>query len=247
MRGVFVTGTDTNIGKTAVSAALFHRYRQPIRDGRRGKLWLRYWKPVQTGFPEDDDTATVRALGLCEEWEIHPTGVRLPRPLSPHHSAALCGAQIDIGRTLGLLGSHGGVQSDSARWIVEGAGGVLVPLNARERMIDLIAALRLPALVVARSGLGTINHTLLTLEALRARKIPVAGAVLFGPPNPENRRSIEDFGNILVLGEMPHFAELSAAALATWASRSLDPRGLLEPCFRPSETAGISRSWEYSR
>lgn len=247
MNGVFVTGTDTNIGKTAVAAALFHRFRGPIRERHGGSAWLRYWKPVQTGFPEDDDTATVRALGRLEEREIHAPGVRLPRPLSPHHSAAACGAQVNISRTLALLGPSGGLPGASALWVVEGAGGVLVPLNEGELMIDLIAALRMPAIVVARSGLGTINHTLLTLEALRARKIAVAGAVLCGQPNPENRRSVEDFGKTPVLGEMPLFAELTAAALAAWAPRNLDPQGLLESCFRPPAAAAVSPAGESAR
>jgi dethiobiotin synthase len=213
--GIFVTGTDTNIGKTVVSAALLHRY--------RGVESLRYWKPIQTGFPEDDDTATVRVLGRCSQDEICAEGVRLPRPLSPHLAAQYCGTELHMES---LLKPAKDVASSRA-WIVEGAGGVLVPLNARQLMIDLIAMLGLPVVIVARSGLGTINHTLLTLQALQARSISVAGVVLVGEPNTDNRRSIDLYGKVPVLGEMAPFSVLNADTLGAWARTELDPDAVL--------------------
>jgi dethiobiotin synthase len=207
MRGLFVTGTDTGIGKTAVSAALAIRFRG-----------AGYWKPVQTGYPEDDDTRDVVALAAPV---IHRAGVRLPRPLSPHLSARLAGQPIDFDSLVDLA------PRDPRPWIVEGAGGVLVPLDDTHLIIDLIAALALPALIVARSTLGTINHTLLTVEALRARAIPIAGAVLVGEPNPENRAAVERFGGIAVAGEMPRYPALTPAVLDAWAKTQLDPEGLL--------------------
>jgi dethiobiotin synthetase len=96
---------------------------------------------------------------------------------------------------------------------VEGAGGVLVPLNDREMMIDLMARLALPVIVVARSGLGTINHTLLTLEALAARRLTVAGVVMNGPLDPSNRAAIETYGRVAVIGELPPLEPLTANAL----------------------------------
>jgi dethiobiotin synthase len=205
MKGLFVTGTDTNVGKTVVSAAMVHRYR---RSGPVG-----YWKPIQTGFPNDDDTAVVRELGSCTDAEICDAGVRLPRPLSPHQAAELSGKAIELGPIIRVA-----LEADQDRyWIVEGAGGVLVPINHQYLMIDLIAALGLPAVVVARSQLGTINHTLLTLEALRARKIPVAGVVIAGELNPGNRKSIEAYGRVEILGEMPRFTELTPRVLKDWA------------------------------
>ncbi len=216
MTGLFVTGTDTNIGKTIVCAALLHRYRK-IRT-------LRYWKPVQTGFPEDDDTATVRDLGQCADAEILVEGVRLPRPLSPHLAARLQGKEIQMQELLAPA-----ARADTSRaWIVEGAGGVLVPLNASCLMMDCIVALGMPTLVVTRSSLGTINHTLLTLEALRARAQKIAGVVMVGDRNTENRRAIEEYGKVSVLGEMPQFSLLTPAVLADWAQRELDPLGTLE-------------------
>lgn len=219
MTGLFVTGTDTNIGKTTASAALLHRYRKTAD--------LSYWKPIQTGFPEDDDAATVRILGRCSGQEICPEGIRLPRPLSPHLSAQYCGTDIDLESLLRSTKAY----AHSRAWIVEGAGGVLVPLNPRQFMIDLISVLGMPVLIVAGSQLGTINHTLLTLTTLRSRLIPVAGVVLIGEPNADNRRSIETYGNVPVLGEMPRFSVLTAGTLANWACSQLDPNGLLDTVF----------------
>lgn len=216
MSGLFVTGTDTDIGKTVVSAALLHRFRKTAR--------LCYWKPVQTGFPEDDDTATVERLGLCASRELCQEGVRLPRPLSPHLSAGYSGKEIHLETLLGPFTAGTSAHS----WIVEGAGGVMVPLNASQFMVDLIAALRLPALIVARSRLGTINHTLMTVSVLRARLIPVAGVVLTGEPNADNRRSIETYGNIPVVAEMPHLSTLTADTLGDWARAHFDPDGTLD-------------------
>ena len=199
--GLFVTGTDTGVGKTLVSAALLHRFR--TTPG------LRYWKPVQTGIEADDDTAEVlRLSSLADDRALHD-GVRLPRPLSPHLSASLAGASISVA---GLI-ETASRQDSSVRWIMEGAGGVLVPLNERELMIDFMTVLGLPVVVAARSGLGTINHTLLTLEALRARALPVAGVVLVGPTNVDNRVAIETHGRTAVIGELNWLDPLTPAAL----------------------------------
>lgn len=214
-RGLFVTGTDTGVGKTVVSAVLLHRY------GRDAPLG--YWKPIQTGTRRDDDTAEVRRLAAGAPAEALDDGVRLPEPVSPHLAAELAGTTIDLGA---LIASAAPVLA-SGRWIVEGAGGVFVPINRSETMLDLIRRLGLPALVAARSTLGTINHTLLTLEALRSRALPVAGVVMVGEPNRHNRAAIERYGQVAVVGEMPPFAPLSAEALAAWAPRGLDPDGRL--------------------
>jgi dethiobiotin synthetase len=219
--GLFVTGTDTNIGKTVLAAALLQRYRSAMP--------LRYWKPIQTGVPQDDDTRDVRKLGACSDAEICDSGIRLPRPLSPHLSAKLGGVQIDLQTILTLA-------SVSAGWIVEGAGGLLVPLNRDHLMIDLIAALNIAVVIMARSQLGTINHTLLTLEALRARSIPIGGVVLGGEPNRENRVAIETYGDVLVLGEMPLFPDLSAQVLGDWARAELDPASHLQRFLAGSVT-----------
>ncbi len=210
VRGVFVTGTDTGIGKTVVSAALMLRLRLEHA--------VRYWKPIQTGIEQDDDTAEVARLADCRPDELLKAGVRLPRPLSPHLAAQLTGTTIDLQPLVDSL--HRAAAPDTS-FIVEGAGGVLVPINDTELMIDLIARLALPVVVVSRSTLGTINHTLLTLEALRRRSLTVAGVVLAGPPNAGNREAIERYGSAPVLGEMPMFEPLTRKTLAEWASKEL--------------------------
>jgi malonyl-CoA O-methyltransferase len=215
LRGVFVTGTDTGVGKTVASAALLHRYRAGAR--------LRYWKPVQTGIEQDDDTAAVRCLGACCPEEIFAEGVRLRNPVSPHLAAQWAGVAISVRDVLAMLPRD---FADS-RWVVEGAGGALVPLSEREFMIDLMHALALPVVVVSRSTLGTINHTLLTLEALRTRSLRIAGVLMVGQKNSDNRAAIERYGAVPVLGEMPPLPSIDAAALAGWTRAELDLEGRL--------------------
>jgi len=205
LSGLFVTGTDTGVGKTVVAAALMHRLR---RSGP-----VRYWKPVQTGIEQDDDTATVRRLAACDAAEVFDEGIRLPRPLSPHASARLAGVTIAIEEIVRRVAGR----ASPPAWIVEGAGGVLVPLNDRELMIDLMARLALPVVVAARSGLGTINHTLLTLEALNARRLAVAGVIMNGPLNASNRAAIETYGHVPVIGELPPLDPLTAGTLGACA------------------------------
>lgn len=184
MTGVFVTGTDTGVGKTLVSAWLVKSWRAD------------YWKPVQSGTVEGADAFEVRRL--VPDAVIHPSAYAFKAPLSPDQAAGREGALIDLaaftlpatGRTL----------------VVEGAGGALVPLNDGALMTDLMARLGLPVLVVARSGLGTINHTLLTLEALGRRGLAVMGVVMNGPADPANRLAIERHGRVPVLAELPVLA-----------------------------------------
>ena len=215
LRGLFVTGTDTGVGKTVTCAALLHRYRHPVS--------VRYWKPIQTGIEQDDDTAEVRRLAACCEQEILAEGIRLRRPVSPHLAAQWSGLTIRLEDVIAPIRS----QPSAVRWIVEGAGGALVPINDSQFMTDLMRVLALPVVVVARSALGTINHTLLTLEALRARSLQIAGVVMVGEPNPDNHAALERYGGVPILGEMPVCQPLDAAVLAAWARAGLDPQGRL--------------------
>lgn len=210
LNGFFITGTDTGVGKTVISAALMIALR------RQEKVC--YWKPIQTGIEADNDTLTVSLLANCREEEIHDVGFRLERPLSPHLSAKLSGTEITVEKTLQFIKD----QEAGKFWIVEGAGGVLVPLNNTEMITDLMKALRLPVILVARSGLGTINHTLLTLEALRSRDLKILGVILNGEPNRENCQAIKHFGKVKVLAEVPRFETLSSSNLRTWAQGRLD-------------------------
>ena len=214
MRGIFVTGTDTNVGKTVVSAALMTRY--------RAEAPLKYWKPVQTGIEHDDDTREVVRLSAGQEREVVDGGVRLQHPVSPHLAARLAGTRITVRSLMDQI--HG---DDETRWIVEGAGGVLVPLNERETMADFICALDLPVLIATRSGLGTINHTLMTIEVLRRRMLRVAGVVMVGEPNDENRLAIEKYGAAEVIAQMPRFDPLTAEAIERWVGAAFDRSGVL--------------------
>lgn len=180
---LFVSGTDTGIGKTVVSAAL--------TLGGKGC----YWKPVQSGLREETDTQYVqRTTGLPDD-RFHAERYRLSEPLSPHASAEIDGMRIRL-REFELP------EPGKRPLVVEGAGGLLVPLNDRQMIIDLIAYLELPVLLVARSELGTLNHTFLSLEALRRKEIPVIGVVMNGPQNEGNRRAIEKYGRVDVLAEI---------------------------------------------
>jgi malonyl-CoA O-methyltransferase len=214
MHGVFVTGTDTGVGKTVVAAALVACLR---RHGPAG-----YWKPVQTGVEQDDDTATVHTLAGCTDAEVWNRGVRLERPLSPHLAARLAGRVLSVDAVLA------DAPDDTSRtWVVEGAGGVLVPLNDTETLSHLMVRLGLPVVLVSRSTLGTINHSLLTIEALRSRGLRVAGVVMVGPPNPENRAAVSSRGLVPVLGELPGLDPLNTESLAAWAATGLDVARLL--------------------
>lgn len=193
MKGVFVTGTDTDIGKTLVSAWLTHFWR------------AEYWKPVQTGAAEGTDSETVARL--VPEAVVHPSAYTFQAPLSPHEAARRERARIDLS-ALVLPATQGPL-------VVEGAGGVMVPLNELALMIDLMERLRLPAVVVARSALGTINHTLMTLEMLRRRHIPVLGVVMNGQKNPANRQAIEHFGGVPVLAELQPLFAVTASVVAS--------------------------------
>jgi dethiobiotin synthase len=225
LRGLFVTGTDTNVGKTVVSAALMARY--------RAEAPLRYWKPIQTGtadassgIHDGDDTAEVARLSSAADAEILRCGVRLQDPVSPHLAAQRAGTRITVRSVLDTLNWIEPAES-RPRWIVEGAGGVLVPINERETMADLIGALDLPVVIAARSGLGTINHTLMTIEVLRRRMLRVAGVVMVGEPDDHNRLAIEKYGAAEVIGQMPRFDPLTPRAVAQWAQAELDRQGVL--------------------
>lgn len=219
-RGLFVTGTDTGVGKTVVSAALM--------IALRGDVSVRYWKPIQTGIEQDDDTATVARLAHCSAAELLIAGVRLRHPVSPHLAARLNGVTIDLPPLEDTFNDA----SRSSRLVVEGAGGVLVPVNDIQLMTDLMARLDLPTVIVARSTLGTINHTLLTIEALRRRSLTIAGVVLVGPPNVDNHHAIEQYGDVRVLGDMPHFEALTPDSLSSWATSEFDRGHVLAEMLR---------------
>lgn len=198
-RGVFVTGADTGVGKTVVSACL-------------AKAWgADYWKPLQTGLAEGTgDTETVAALTGLPAERLHPPAHAFGPAVSPHLAAEEAGVRIAAPK-LDLPASERLI-------VVEGAGGALVPLNDRETMADLMLGLGLPVVLVAASRLGAINQTLLTIEAIRARGLKVLGVVLTGHPFADNRAAVEHHGRVRILAELPHAERIDADQIAAWAA-----------------------------
>jgi dethiobiotin synthetase len=190
---IVVTGTDTGIGKTVFAAAL------------TGALDGYYWKPVQSGLAEETDSEAVRRLsGLASE-RILPERYRLRTPASPHLAARIDGVEIDA--------EHLALPSTPRPLVVEGAGGLLVPLTRELIYVDVFARWRAPLVLCARTTLGTINHTLLSIEAIRARGIPLLGIAFIGDENTESEDIIVALGRTRRLGRLPSLAPLTAESL----------------------------------
>ncbi len=212
---LFVTGTDTGVGKTVLAAALLWRYGK--------QLPLAYWKPVGTGGPAESDVESVRRLA-GEVAAIHAEGYLFADPVSPHLAARREGRTIELER---LDARFHDLKGAGRALVVEGAGGVFAPLDEEGTpILELPRRWNLPVVVAARSTLGTINHTCLTLEALRSRGLEVVGVVLIGPFNPENREAVARFGKVSVIGELPPIEPLEPNLLEQAAQR-LDPDCLL--------------------
>jgi dethiobiotin synthetase len=192
--GLVITGTDTGVGKTVFSAALV------------GALGAGYWKPVQAGVDEETDSELVARLAGRASGTIHAEAYRLRTACSPHRAAELDGIEIDP-RRLDLPASDAPV-------IVEGAGGALVPLTRKVLFADIFAHWALPVVVVARTALGTISHSLLTVEALRARGVAVAGIAFVGHANEDSESTIASLSGVRRLGRLPHLDQLAPDVLA---------------------------------
>ena len=197
-RGVFVTGTDTGVGKTVVSAVL-------------ARAWdADYWKPVQTGLAEDEgDTAAVARMTGLKPGRLHPPRHAYAAPLSPDAAAAAEGVRIAV--------EDFSMPVSLRPVVVEGAGGPLVPLNDQALTVDLMARLGLPVVLAVANRLGAINHALAALEAVRARGLEVLGVVLVGPAFAANRQAIETHGRVRVLAELPIAERLDAETISAWA------------------------------
>lgn len=189
-----VTGTDTDVGKTVFAAAL------------AGALHAHYWKPVQAGLDPRSDADSVVALSGLPPERILPEAYRLATPCSPHRAAAIDGVTIDLDRLA--------LPKVSGPLVVEGAGGVLVPITPDLLFADLFARWGKPVVLVARTGLGTINHSLLSLEALRQRGVPVHGIAFIGESEPDSEATIARIGKVVQLGRLPRLATLDPATLA---------------------------------
>jgi dethiobiotin synthetase len=188
-----VAGTDTDVGKTVFAAALVAGL-----DGY-------YWKPVQCGLAGETDSEIVRRLSGVPESRILPEVYRLGTPASPHLAAERDGIEIDVER---LMLPH-----TERPLVVEPAGGLMVPLTRRFLQIDLIARWGIPVILCAATRLGTINHSLLSIEALRRRAIPLHGIAFTGEEQVDTERTIAEMGAVRRLGRLPHLDPLNAASL----------------------------------
>jgi len=211
-RSIFVTGTGTDVGKTLCSAILC-------------ALWeADYWKPVQTGSSID----SLEVLRLSPSTPIHLSTIQLEEPASPHWAAQLEDFRIDLHTLLEE-------RPEGYSMVIEGAGGPLVPLNESEDMIDLAKALNVPMVVVASTGLGTLHHTLATVQCIRARGVEIAGVLLNGPAHGENARQIRDRGQVEILGRVPELYPVDAQSVkelvVAWRSGAWS-----DPCTEPTPT-----------
>ncbi|WP_188056026.1 dethiobiotin synthase [Sphingosinithalassobacter sp. CS137] len=201
MSGFVVTGTDTEIGKTVFAAAL------------AGALGASYWKPVQAGLDDGSDAARVAALAGLPPERVLPEAYRLATPCSPHRAAEIDGVEIDPAR-LAL--------PQVRPLVVEGAGGALVPLTRTLLHADMFARWRLPVVLVARTGLGTINHSLLSIEALRARGVAIHGVAFVGEPVEDSEATIAAIGGVRRLGRLPRLDPLTPETLAVAFAAQFD-------------------------
>ena len=196
MQKYFVTGIGTEVGKTVVSAVLTEA------------LAASYWKPVQAGDLENTDS--MKIARLSKSATVLPEGCRLRQPMSPHAAAELEGVQLQVSQFRTPVADP---------LIVEGAGGLLVPLNQEETMLDLIRALALPVIVVSRNYLGSINHTLLTLTTLQQAGVQVAGLVVSGTPNEHSESIILKLSGVQMLGRVAEASEVTMQFVTEQAER----------------------------
>jgi dethiobiotin synthetase len=205
-RRIVVAGTDTEIGKTVFAAGL------------ADLLGADYWKPVQAGLEGETDSQIVARLGGLSDDRILPELYRLQTPASPHHAAAIDGVSIAVD-SLDVPDTGG------RALVIEGSGGLLVPLNRSTLYIDVFARWHIPVVLCARTALGTINHSLLSIEALRHRKLDILGIAFIGESNPESERVICEIGRVRRLGRLPRLSPLNRHTL----------RAACEAAFKPND------------
>lgn len=189
-----VTGTDTGIGKTAFAAGL------------TDFLDAMYWKPVQSGLDEATDSETVMRLARLPASRVIAERWKLNTPASPHLAAEIDGVTIDAD-ALDMPETNG------RALVIEGAGGLMVPLNRTTLFIDVFARWKLPVVLCARTQLGTINHTLLSIEALRRRDIEILGVAFVGDANPDSEQIIGAMSGVRRLGRLPRLTPLDPDSL----------------------------------
>ncbi len=193
MTNLVVTGTDTDVGKTIFAAAIV------------AATGARYWKPIQAGLDGETDTMCVARLAGVPASRIEPEVYRLATAASPHFAAERDGVDIDLQK---LVPPEGVLPL-----VIEGAGGLLVPLSRKVLQIDVFARWDLPVVLVASTRLGTINHSLLSIEALKRRAIEIRGIAFVGDENADSERTITEIGGVRRLGRLPWLKELTPPSL----------------------------------
>lgn len=194
---IIVAGIGTEVGKTVASAVLVEA------------LNADYWKPIQSGDLTNSDTNTVRQLVSNSISQFHPEAYRLTQPLSPHAAAELDGVTIE-------LDNFSVPQTDNAL-VIELAGGLMVPLNEHDLMIDLVRRMGLPVVLVSRNYLGSINHTLLSVEACRSRNIPLLGILFNGPSVLASETFILTYTGLPCIGGIRQEAVLTKEVIRNYA------------------------------
>jgi len=195
-RPIFVTGIGTGIGKTIVSAVLVE------------KLKADYWKPIQSGDLDDSDTANVKSLVSNDSTNFHPEAYKLTQPYSPHKSAALDGIKIAFESIC--------IPKTNNQLIIEGAGGLMVPLNDNHLIIDLIKELDAEVILVSKNYLGSINHTLMSATILKMKGIPIKKLIFNGEEDQSSEKYISQYLKIDYL-KIPHFHELNRKSIQEFA------------------------------
>jgi dethiobiotin synthetase len=197
MNRYFITGIDTNVGKTVVSAILVKAFN------------AHYWKPIQSGDLKNTDSMKVQKLSQVSQKQILPETYKLQTPASPHYAAQVENVEIKL--------SDFSIPETQENLIIEGAGGLMVPLNKEHMIIDLIKKLDLPAILVSRNYLGSINHTLLSISALKKFNIPVVGIIMVGDKNEASEDAIEHIGGVSILHHIPIIDELDESFVSEQA------------------------------
>lgn len=196
MNNYFITGIGTNIGKTIVSAILTEA------------LETDYWKPIQAGDLENTDTNKVENLITNKKTVFHKEAYCLSQPLSPHASAKIDNTEINLAKI--------NLPTTSNNLIIEGAGGLLVPLNNKDLIIDLIKKLNAEVVLVSQHYLGSINHTLLSIESLKTRKIPIKGIIFNGDENKATEQFILNYSGVKFLGRIKHHNSINKEVVLTY-------------------------------
>ena len=216
MDKLVITGTDTEIGKTTFSAAL-------MLGLEAVNAQPHYWKPVQSGITDDIDTRTMQRLTELPDERFLPEHRIFSKALSPHRAAEIDKTKIDMDELL----NPANIPACNGTLIIEGAGGLMVPMTREDLQIDLYKAWQIPVILCAHTGLGTINHTLLSIEALQKRNIPLKGLVFIGEENLDNVETIATFSNAKVLGILPRLEQLNRDVLAQTFAAQFNPQDFI--------------------